>query len=84
MLIFAANSVVSEDIDGSCSLAGEVFEASFELIKTRGSEFRYFAIICVFIYYFSEDAKMAYLLQCLQNPAAERPIQSNDLDPFVM
>ena len=37
----SANSVTSEDIDGTCVLAGEIFDASNDMVEGRGALFRY-------------------------------------------
>ncbi|PIO64629.1 hypothetical protein TELCIR_13735 [Teladorsagia circumcincta] len=70
LLLIIANSVVSEDIDGTCRTEGDVFESSVALVNERG-------------HVYSLEHTDSFLCQCIENPAADRSQATDRVDPYL-
>ncbi|WKY07717.1 hypothetical protein Q1695_007299 [Nippostrongylus brasiliensis] len=70
ILLIIANSVVGEDIDGTCRTEGDVIENSVALVKDRGQVF-------------SIEETDEFLSQCLENPAGDRTQADARIDPYL-
>ncbi|VDL71450.1 unnamed protein product [Nippostrongylus brasiliensis] len=73
LLLIIANSVVGEDIDGTCRTEGDVIENSVALVKDRGQVFRQVPI----------EETDEFLSQCLENPAGDRTQADARIDPYL-
>lgn len=70
ILLIIGNSVVGEDIDGSCHTEPEVLENSVALLKDRGQMFSF------------EDTDV-FLTRCIENPSADRSQADGLVDPYL-
>ncbi|EPB77776.1 hypothetical protein ANCCEY_03129 [Ancylostoma ceylanicum] len=71
MDLFAeANSVVSEDIDGTCRTEPDVFENSVALVADRGQVFNI-------------DETDAFLSRCIEDPSVDRAQADDRIDPYL-
>ncbi|KAK6014244.1 hypothetical protein OSTOST_20402 [Ostertagia ostertagi] len=70
LLLIIANSVVSEDIDGTCRTEGDVFESSVAMVNERG-------------HVYSLEHTDSFLCQCIENPAADRSQANDRVDPYL-
>ncbi|VDO44149.1 unnamed protein product [Haemonchus placei] len=70
LLLIIANSVVSEDIDGTCRTEGDVFESSVATVNERG-------------HVYSLEHTETFLCQCIENPAGDRSHATDRVDPYL-
>ncbi|KAK6752632.1 hypothetical protein RB195_003817 [Necator americanus] len=70
LMLIISNSVVCEDIDGTCRTEGDVFENSVALVAERGQVF-------------SIDETDAFLSQCIENPSIGREQADERIDPYL-
>ncbi|KAJ1369355.1 hypothetical protein KIN20_030792 [Parelaphostrongylus tenuis] len=70
ILLIISNSVVSEDIDGTCRTEPEVFENSVALVTDRGQVFSF------------EDTD-TFLTRCVEDPGADRSQADSLVDPYL-
>ncbi|VDM66336.1 unnamed protein product [Strongylus vulgaris] len=70
LLLIVSNSIVSEDIDGSCRTEGDVFESSVALVNERGKVF-------------SIDDSDAFLSRCIEDPSTDRAQADDRVDPYL-
>ncbi|KJH48617.1 hypothetical protein DICVIV_05245 [Dictyocaulus viviparus] len=70
ILLIIANSLVSEDIDGTCRTEPDVFENSVALVTDRGQIFSF------------QDAD-TFLTRCIENPSADRSQADAVVDPYL-
>uniref|UniRef100_A0A1I7TQK3 ANF_receptor domain-containing protein n=1 Tax=Caenorhabditis tropicalis TaxID=1561998 RepID=A0A1I7TQK3_9PELO len=70
LMLILANSVVGEEIDGACHVAGDVFDHTQRLFHA-GTKF-------------DEGKKAQYLQLCIEQPTQERAPYAHEVDPFVI
>ncbi|RCN51186.1 hypothetical protein ANCCAN_02755 [Ancylostoma caninum] len=70
LLLIISNSVVSEDIDGTCRTEGDVFENSVALVADRGQVFNI-------------DETDAFLSRCIEDPSIDRAQADDRIDPYL-
>ena len=69
-MLILANSIVGEEIDGACHVAGDVFDYTQKLFHS-GRKFD-----CL--------KKAQYLQLCIEHPTQDRQVYAQEVDPFVM
>ncbi|CAI5448696.1 unnamed protein product [Caenorhabditis angaria] len=69
LMLILANSVVGEEVDGACHVAGDVYDNTHHLFQEGRS--------------FCPQKKMQFLQICMENPTSDRAQFSQEIDPFI-
>lgn len=69
-MLLLANSVVGEEIDGTCHVSGDVFDNTQKLFHSGRQ--------------FCPQKKAQYLQLCMEAPTQDRTPFAQEVDPFVM